>query len=172
MSLFEGLWSLDMSSVHTLWVLLPVYASDSDVIPEKSLLHLCVSPAVVSISYFKSHVNKTVIERALRPPVSSYLHFGNMHKSCLFPLVHFLIDVWVCALNRSYNCNKDSWPDNSKLQTLFSCFLLFYFSSNIFSQGESRDKIHLLSSFLLQSRAEMINWVNLICNYLDHRVVV
>ena len=88
-------------------------------------LHLWVPPAVVSISSFKPHVNKTVIERALRPPVSSYLHLGNMHKSCLYGYslwgAFWLMCVCVSALNRSHNGNKDSWPDNSKLQTLFSC---------------------------------------------------
>lgn len=98
------------------WVLLPVYASDFDVIPEKSLLHLWVSPAVASMPSFKPHVNKTVIERALPHSVSGYIHLDNMHKSCLYGYslrpIFWLVCVCVCvcvlvhAINRSYNAAK------------------------------------------------------------------
>lgn len=117
-------------------------------------------PAVVSISSFKPPVNKKVIERALRPPVSSYLHFGNMNKTCLessflcsflvFRLssVYPCVCVWVWALNRSYNCRKDSWHDDGKMQILLfvwvSSFFVIYFSSNLFSQAESTGEINLL----------------------------
>lgn len=87
-------------------------------------LHGRVSPAAAAISSLKPHVNKTVIERALHLPVSSYLHFHNMFKSCLnaYSLLSVFWCVCVCVcvrlLNRSYNWNKDSWPYYSKLQTL------------------------------------------------------
>lgn len=41
------------------------------------------SPAVVPVSSFERRANAAVIERALPPPVSGYLHFANMHKSRL-----------------------------------------------------------------------------------------
>lgn len=109
-----------------------------------------VSPAVVPISSFEPRANTTVIERALPPPVSCYLHLGNMRKSCLrgFPLwsIVWLLCECVCAraLNRFDNSSKDSCPDNSKLQTpIIFCEASSFCSSSLVPIYSQRSKVML-----------------------------
>lgn len=86
------------SSYETFTVSLVLHVSHDDAVTETPPQDLCGSPpAVVSVSSFKPHVNKTVIERACGPSCIQLLILCLNAQKLFIPFGLFFLIVCLCV---------------------------------------------------------------------------